>query len=117
MCEHSSISQYLVIHQILLLAFSKFAEGKKEPFQQGKCLTNFQSAIEKRTPLFAGAINQPFGTVTALCPIWNRKTDVGRVCASVQVNSTDTMALRFARGWLEEGEDLQLILNLSRCLF
>ena len=27
------------------------------------------------------------------------------------------MAPRLFRGWLEEGEDLQLILILSRCLF
>ncbi len=116
MCEHSSNSKYLLIHRILLIAFSKIAEGKKNPLQQGKCQTYFQSATEKRTPLLAGAINQPIGTVTALCLFGIGRLTLG-VCASVQVNSTDTMALRFARGWLEEGEDLQLILNLSRCLF
>jgi len=42
------------------------------------------------------------------------------VCVCVfncSIKSTDTMVPRFARGWLEEGEDLQLILCLLRYLF
>ena len=40
-----------------------------------------------------------------------RVADVGRerVCKS-SIKTTDTMASRLDRGWLEEGEDLQLIL-------
>jgi len=57
-----------------------------------------------------------FGTRTALY-VSCRKTDVRRVCVCNRMFSPVQMAPRLIRSWLEEGEDLRLILEISRCLF
>ena len=59
---------------------------------------------------------QMFGTRTAL-PENQRETDVGRVCVFDRMFSPVQMAPRLIRSWLEEGEDLRLILEIPRCLF
>ena len=59
---------------------------------------------------------QMFGTRTAILE-HQRETDVGRVCVFDRKFSPVQMAPRLIRSWLEEGEDLRLILEISRCLF
>jgi len=49
--------------------------------------------------------------------IRQRETDVERVCVFDRMFSPVQMAPRLIRSWLEEGEDLRLILEISRCLF